>query len=495
MRTSKRDMIWIAVILLLVIALYKISSKNSIFLEGDNLDRLDSIINVKSNERLARIESIIASNVSAIDAAMADRMQKLESKVLNEVFNLKIEAKTNSFNSSCDYMISSLPYKIVHSGRYCVGQNFDAKNIELAAIKVEADNVTIDGLGHCIAGPADAATILPGVLAINHSYIKITNLCVSGFHTGVLIGGHEEPYSKISLGTSQGESLDVSNYKTELKPTVHSIEITNMHIEGATFQGIHVRADNVKIVDNSVSHTGGTRAIPNAFATGIQVNSNDCIISRNRVFGLYPSGTGEGVGIVLYFGHGCLVSENIVMGTPNVNGFGRTFGTWIRSGNKEIPFVRNNYISNVHYAFGPFGLYMNNVASGVICSMFVDRSKTRKGRSKNIIQDLHNELVPVDDMPACPDDIEIAIERAYKVKSGNAAYAVALAISEYAPVNQLKIQVAWLLVANSLGHLDAKKAIATYNANEKQAKLLSAGKEIASGILSKMGHLQRDSLE
>lgn len=346
-------------------------------------------------------------------------------------------------------VIPAVPFIITEPGEYCLASSL-THNEPGAAITIRADNVTIDGRGYCVNGPSTNDTKTQGIRSVDHSAITIRNVCMRGFQFGIIVGQTDDTY--VSSPESYGRTVMGAS---------RDILIENVSVERANMQGIHVRAaTNVVIRDSAVSHTGGSTSEPNSFATGIQVEANSCIIENNRVLGLYPTGTGEGIGVVLYHGRACKVTRNLVdpLRAPE---FGRTYGFWIRPERGESPFVSSNFVHDTDYGFGPWGTYSGNVAVNVTCRAFVDRKFSIPDSELGaFLFESDTRIVSSHLKRGCPDDIEAAVKRAYDTGRVEAIYGAAAAMAEQEPSQHAADYIAWLIIAKEYGHPTAIATLA-----------------------------------
>lgn len=344
--------------------------------------------------------------------------------------------------------IETLPAVVATPGTYCLTANLVFASAG-DAITVNADNVTIDGRGFEISGPTDPATTSRGVLAINRSDLTVRDIIISGFSTSVIVGNTDAAMP----GTA-----------TFYDPNRLSRNITveNVTSYDATLQGIHIRADNFRIVNNRVSAVGPSQTADNNFATGIYTLGNGCEISGNLIMLGEATGTGENVGIGVNLGAGCEVANNTVV-FDRLPEFGRNFGIWTRPAGGELALVRDNFITGSHHALGPFGIFKNNIATNTVCDMFA-----RRPSAVDILIDLGGNratasgLLPQIGSTTCFSDPEAALSRFESAPSAAAAYTTALAFGETDPVDLETETRTWLIVAARLGHQKAIKEIALF---------------------------------
>ena len=112
------------------------------------------------------------------------------------VFGSMVAVSGNNGNGT---EITSLPYTITESGKYYLNANLTCFDSSVAGIKIEADNVVIDGRDHKITGtttPADCVgasdtrpVLASGIYDAGYDYIVIQNLEIEKFGTGVALRG------------------------------------------------------------------------------------------------------------------------------------------------------------------------------------------------------------------------------------------------------------------------------------------------------------------
>lgn len=352
-------------------------------------------------------------------------------------------AQIRPSSEECDTLIDAIPFVADKPGRYCLASSLDASESEHDAITIESDDVTIDGRGYTITGSTEPATLTRGILAIDQNRLTIKNVRLFGFRSAIVIGTTDKIIPESTMYSSDRKSRD--------------IVIREVRADNPTFQGVHVRADNFKIHDCSVSGVGPSTYVKNAFATGIYGKGNGCSIEDNLVMLGEPTGTGENVGIALYYGAGCRVEGNTIT-FDRLPEFGRNYGIWTRPSGGSLPLVANNFISGSHFALGPHGMFYNNKSANTICSMF-----TKRPSSADTLQDLgKNESFSSPGNPrpgdvVCYADPEAAIERFRSNPSPDAAYAVATAYGETDPIGRQAEMLAWIFVAARMHHSGAVK--------------------------------------
>ncbi|MEP9372542.1 hypothetical protein [Mesorhizobium sp. KR1-2] len=366
---------------------------------------------------------------------------------------------------ACNVRLKSLPAVISEPGTYCLSTTINVAEAGRDAITIKSNDVVIDGLGHTVVGSADPATTTRGLYAVDYRGITVKNIRFSGFNTAILIGRTDELIAETTTYPANARSRD--------------IRISGVVVDGAAFQGIHVRADNFTIAGNTIMRIGPSTVAPHAFATGISTRGNGCEISGNRIMLGEPTGNGENVGIANYLGAGCRIERNTIV-FDRLPEFGRNFGIWTRPSGGAVPLVADNLISGAHYALGPHGMFERNHIDNAVCAVFTRRPSDVDGffdlggnvavRTAGIVRPGSRE---------CPDEIERALSRYREKPSPEAAYLVALSYGEHSPIENEADSMAWLIVAAKSGHRLAANQIRGWRPPEIKA----AAEKIAARIL------------
>ena len=202
-------------------------------------------------------------------------------------------------------------------GDYCFGEDLTRPR----GIEILSDGVTLDLRGHCLHGSGDPADDEAGIqIPYPQRNVTIRNGCVTGFMYGVL-----------------------GNDGTGAPPSSAKITVTSMRLVRNWFRGVMVAGDYVTVTNSIVADIGGTTMFEDAYAIGIEVRGNHCEIARNTVTDVYPTGSGEGVGISVTNDDvtSCLVAGNVVR-NERLPSWGRTFGLWVRG----LSTVRHNVMVN-----------------------------------------------------------------------------------------------------------------------------------------------------
>ncbi|CAB3288202.1 exported protein of unknown function [Methanocaldococcus lauensis] len=108
-------------------------------------------------------------------------------------------------------VIDHVPYTITESGTYELTKDLSySGDSSLAAIKIKADNVVLEGNGHVLEGVSWAY----GVEVLNHKNITIKNLNIKGFDYGIqlLLSNYTTIYKCNFINNSHGLQLIKSYY-------------------------------------------------------------------------------------------------------------------------------------------------------------------------------------------------------------------------------------------------------------------------------------------
>ncbi len=198
-------------------------------------------------------------------------------------------------------------------------------------VDIRADNVTLDLRGHCIRGSGDPKATKAGVnIRQGRRNVTIANGCITGFMYGVRAGGPTGPRSS-------------------------HITLSKLRLTDHSFRGAMVFAEETTVEDSHVERIGGTEVYKDAYAMGLEIRGNNCRIARNVVREVYPTGSGEGIGISLsnYEPTDCVVADNFIANS-RLSLTGNTFGMWVA----PVARIENNVVRNFTY-----GIYVPRAAS------------------------------------------------------------------------------------------------------------------------------------
>lgn len=190
------------------------------------------------------------------------------------------------------------------SGSYCLTEDVTASE----GLTIRASDVTLDLRGHCLYGPRTLDTQAVGVTVAGGVHdVTIAGGCIEGFMYGV----RAEP-SPDGLRSSR-------------------ITLRDLDLRSHTFRGARLAASEAVVIDSRIAHIGGSHVFDDAYAIGIEISGNDCLVSRNVLREIYPRDSGEGVGIAVSeaWTERCRVERNDVRNS-RIPDWGRTFGIWAR---------------------------------------------------------------------------------------------------------------------------------------------------------------------
>ena len=170
---------------------------------------------------------------------------------------------------NCAGFIDALPATLTTQGVWCLRKDLNFAATLGDAIRINANNVTIDcndfKIGGLSAGPGTTAL---GITAVERHNATVRNCSIRGFYRGVSLSGIEG-----------GGHLVADN-----------------RLDGNTYNGIRVDGDGSMVRRNVVTATGGSTHI--AKAIGISVNGSVDVLD-NLVTGVHvdPAGAGAVTGI------------------------------------------------------------------------------------------------------------------------------------------------------------------------------------------------------
>jgi hypothetical protein len=425
--------------------------------------------------QVANVEAL-TKTWAALQGAQAAQYENLKAAIANQIATIRQQGNSLdaiASGSACGSYIDSLPAKIDKPGTYCLSKSFDNSMKEVDAITIAANEVTINGRGLLIAGPSAPSTSSRGILAVDQHGLTITDLRIEGFAVAVLIGDTTAQVSGTTLFPSGRKARDIL--------------IDGVRSDNASFQGFQVSADNFTIRDSTVTGVGPSTVVPHSFATGILARGNLCRIHGNLVSLGDPTGSGENIGIAVNLGSGCLIDENVVH-FDKYPQWGHNFGIWTKAEGGALPEVTRNLVAGAHYAYGPHGIFVDNVSENAACALFVQRRT-----EVDLLADVRGNTGfqsngSVRPGPKeCPDDPARAEARFKKSPSDLSAYAVALALAEVDPVAREMDTLAWLLVAAEFGHTLAKPVADNPASGGYKEATIAEARKMAESILGGLG--------
>ena len=233
--------------------------------------------------------------------------------------------------------ITSIPASIITQGIYCLTGNLSGNLASGTAIRIFANNVTIDFNGYKLGNlAAGTGTNARGIYAEQRKNITIRNGTIRGFLTGIFL--HDSyPYS-ISSG--------------------HLIE--DIRLDGNTQVGMSIAGSGNIMRNNQVVNTGGSTVFSGA--AGIAVYGQGARVLNNDIIDL-AGGTGNILPVRVEWADGTVVQGNRI---SNTTGSGISYGFYI-AGSLDV-MVSDNRMSGVPdwgvlYKTDSSGVYMNNTVS------------------------------------------------------------------------------------------------------------------------------------
>ena len=260
----------------------------------------------------------------------------------------------NSYNNCDNNYIDAVPIVVSTSGTWCLRQDVITNAVQIRAIDIETNNVTIDCNGFGLSNlPAGPWTLSTGVLAWGYANITVRNCTIQGFAIGILITGsppgagrppgtgHLIESNRLMQNRSSG--IDVVGFGSVIRGNV--VAKTGGRPGGNQAWGIRALG-GVDVVDNVVDGIAGD-GVTGFAPTGIwtsdfagfnpDITSNGMRIAGNRVRNLTPRATGAlGVGV---FGTGIWVVDNLIAQASPV------YGTSVGCGRGDAR-VRDNIMKN-----------------------------------------------------------------------------------------------------------------------------------------------------
>lgn len=242
-------------------------------------------------------------------------------------------------------VITSIPYNITTQGVYCFTRNLGTKITKGAAIKINANNVTIDMNGFKLNGlGSGTATDASGISATNRKIITIRNGAIQGFFTGIDFDDESGTYT-----TSRG----------------HLIE--DIVFDRNREAGIWMEGQGNTIRRNTVMGTGGGAISTNIYGITVKGPSNDVL--NNRVTNTTADNTGSAYGIFLEASDNSVVQGNRV-GDTTATGTGN--GSGILMYQSDHVTVKDNAVATADFGVsydgggtGSSGKYMGNLTNNI----------------------------------------------------------------------------------------------------------------------------------
>jgi hypothetical protein len=243
---------------------------------------------------------------------------------------------------NCTGFIDSLPAVINTQGTWCLRKDVSTALSSGNAITINTNNVTIDCNDFKVGGlAAGLATQAYGIAAQERQNIAVRNCNVRGFYTGIWLqgafgGGHVVERNRLSGNTTVGIYVEGDGSTVEHNWVLDTGGANPGN--GNSILGIG-GVGSVDVIDNLVAGVASANGT-GQWATGIAVQNGvgaSTTIRGNRVRGLFPDGSGLGVGIVSGDGF-AVISDN------QVEGRGHAFETAIYCNADDASIYRGNSI-------------------------------------------------------------------------------------------------------------------------------------------------------
>jgi hypothetical protein len=213
---------------------------------------------------------------------------------------------------NCTGYITSVPAAINSQGTWCLKQDLTTSISSGTAIKINADNVTLDCNDFKLDGlAAGAATHAYGINASGRLNTTVRNCNIRGFFYGALLtgSGHAAEDNRFEGNTYIG--LDIQGDGSVARS--NRVFDTGGSTQVASAYGIAVN-DSVDVLDNTVTNvfarSGGNG---NAYAIFTSGNAS-ASINGNRVRGEHGDGTGIAYGIYNSLSDRITLRNNDVVG-------------------------------------------------------------------------------------------------------------------------------------------------------------------------------------
>jgi hypothetical protein len=261
------------------------------------------------------------------------------------------------------------PSDIVSAGKYCLHEDTSAPD----GISIRASDVSLDLGGFCLIGPRDPKRINHGIyIPSGYARVTITNGCVRGFFYGLLVDDASSP-----------------------TPRTSDVSIRNLSFEQNAFRGATIAADNVDFRNNTITETGGATFFDDAYAIGLELSGDHCVIDSNFIGETYGHAAGEGVGISLSSENAdhCSVTNNVISNRA-ASALGRTFGIWSDNASRAT----QNTVQGFDYAIVQQHSNWDRRANNVI----IDEA-CRGLFYANVEQSIRDTQVSHASLRSCPD--------------------------------------------------------------------------------------------
>ncbi len=243
-------------------------------------------------------------------------------------------------------LIEQLPYRITAPGRYQLARDLESAAKSGAAVRIEADDVTLDLDGKTLSGTAGDATSAIGISAVNRKRITVTGGTVRGFYFGIDIRATDR-----------------------VKPQSSGHVITKVVLDRNRYFGIRLEGTGSKIAQCRITGTGGSTRPGHTIPHGVRllgaknVLRESCV--RDMVLKRSDDGKGEIVGVHFDAGPGSVMENNLIVELESEadspadpeDKKERRFGVWVNAGPNKDTFLRARgnrfYGFTVPFAFTP----------------------------------------------------------------------------------------------------------------------------------------------
>lgn len=197
-------------------------------------------------------------------------------KVVSALAVLAGVISQSSIAAPCTFLTNTTtPIFITAAGRYCLTR--DVVSIDGSSVWIQADNVTLDLLGHNISTRFVSNFGSTGINAPNSRSVVVTNGTVQGFETGILLGS--------GLGAGNAGDYVVSRMKIR--------DTTSRNFRAVA---VYAQGNNVTLTDNVISNVTGVDAYGFFVISGFELTSTPnvtgkLVIRNNQIDHVSATGT------------------------------------------------------------------------------------------------------------------------------------------------------------------------------------------------------------
>ena len=191
--------------------------------------------------------------------------------------------------------IAAVPFTISSPGLYCLTVDIGTSAAGGAAILIDADGVVLDFNGHELKGPTAFATgtSILGVQVMPHRNVTIHNGTVRGFVEGIHVDdassasrGHIIEDLHVERAMRIGISVEGNGILVRRNVVLDTGTQAALNAAGQP-KGIRVNGDDVRVVDNDVSHFSATAG---KTASAIAISGDQNFAIGNRIVAAAPCG-------------------------------------------------------------------------------------------------------------------------------------------------------------------------------------------------------------